>query len=288
MRFQINRQKLVSLLLASCAITASFQSISAAEGAEGGALSHIVEAQRPVSIRIVSPPNFGSVVTASGKQTAGHSSSRAGSPSAAFVVAQPPTNLPQVPLPAAKGPVELTNQAASSSDMNASQDGKGKDDDGTDSGNSFTPIQNPDLPTKVHVVDTSVSGLGTGTIPDAAFDKRQAEAASARFAVQKCVHWHPSSICHYPLRFEETMLERHGHVRAGCLQPLVSGVRFFTTIPMLPYLNTLKPCYEPVYALGNYRPGSCAPLLRETIPYDKNAVVVEALAVAGFFWAMPL
>ena len=84
------------------------------------------------------------------------------------------------------------------------------------------------------------------------------------------------------------LFERHGHVRAGCLQPLVSGVRFFTTIPMLPYLNTLQPCYEPVYALGNYRPGSCAPLLRETIPYDRNAVVVEALAGAGFFWAMPL
>jgi len=272
MRFQIKCQKLASLLLASCAFSGSLHLTSIAEGADGGASGPIEQAQQTGLIEIATKPNFGGVTTASGVEIAGRRSSRTGPRTAGVLVAQPPKNLPQVPLPAVTGPVELNNQA----------------DDGKKSENSLTPIQNRELTTNVHVVDMSVTGLGTGTIPAAAFDKRLAEATHERFAAQKCVYWHPSSICHFPLRYEEAMLERHGHVRLGRLQPLVSGVRFFTTIPMLPYLNTLQPYYQPVYALGNYRPGSCAPLLRDTIPYDRNAAVVEALAGAGYFWAMPL
>ena len=150
------------------------------------------------------------------------------------------------------------------------------------------PLQNRGLNNRVQVVDLSVSGLGTGQVPEGASEQLEVEAAYGRAAAFKCVHWQPSNICHYPLRFEEAMLERHGHVRFGILQPLVSGSRFFATIPMIPYLNTLQPRCESVYALGNYRPGSSAPLLRDSIPYDAHAAVVEAMAVAGFFWAAPL
>ncbi|MCA9180876.1 MAG: hypothetical protein KDA51_05465, partial [Planctomycetales bacterium] len=234
MRFQIKCQKLASLLLASCAFSGSLHFTSIAEGADGGASGPIEQAQQTGLIEIATKPNFGGVTTASGVEIAGRRSSRTGPRTAGVLVAQPPKNLPQVPLPAVTGPVELNNQA----------------DDGKKSENSLTPIQNRELTTNVHVVDMSVTGLGTGTIPAAAFDKRLAEATHERFAAQKCVYWHPSSICHFPLRYEEAMLERHGHVRLGRLQPLVSGVRFFTTIPMLPYLNTLQPYYQPVYALG--------------------------------------
>ena len=250
MRFQVNCQKVASLLLASCAFSASLHSMSTmtlaqqpgaiviAGNIHGGASSHIGDARQLGLVKLTRDPTFGGATTASGTQT----------------------------------------------ETNGEELAVGNEDSGT----SETPIQTSDLGSKVNAVDISVADVGKGVLPEAAFDKRQTEGTYERLTVQKCVYWQPSSICHYPLRFEETMLERHGHVRLGCLQPLVSGVRFFTTIPMLPYLNTLQPCYEPVYALGNYRPGSCAPLLRDTIPYDKHAAVVEAMAVAGFFWAMPL
>lgn len=164
----------------------------------------------------------------------------------------------------------------------------GKEDATKRSANSLTPLQNRELSIPVRVVDLSVADLGTGSLPESAAEKQQKLAFLGRGAIDKCVHWHPSEICHYPLRFEEPMLERHGHVRFGCWQPLASGAKFFATIPLLPYLNSLRPCCEPVYAFGNYRPGSCAPLLRETLPYDQRAAVTEALALAGFFWAMPL
>lgn len=297
MRFQINCQKLASLLLASCAISAAFQPLSAGERASGAASGHIEVPQRPGLIECVTEPNFEGVTTASGSEIAGGSSTRTKTLTAALLVAQPPQSVPQVPPLTVNGPGGLTNQVVSPSDdrgRDASnndskgKNGKGNVNDVKKSENSLTPIQSRELTTKVHVVDMSVAGLGTGTIPAAAFDKRQTEVFDGRLAAQKCVYWAPSDICHYPLRFEEAMLERHGHVRLGYLQPIVSGVRFFTTIPMIPYLNTLQPRHQPVYALGNYRPGSCAPMLRDTIPYDKHAAVVEAMAVAGFFWATPL
>lgn len=240
MRFQINCQQLATLMLASCAISASIFSMSAVA---------LAQQSGPIELSISdNEPSRSSEDAVKGDESKTRTESKDGK----------------------KG-----------------QDATQKDGSGTDK-NSLTPVQNRDLTTNVHVVDMSVAGLGTGAVPDAAFDKRKAERPLGRLMKQKCVYWHPSSICHYPLRFEETMLERHGHVRLGCLQPLVSGVRFFTTIPMLPYLNTLQPHYQPVYALGNYRPGSSAPLVRDTIPYDKHAAVVEAMSVAGFFWAMPL
>lgn len=297
MRFQIHCQKLASLLLASCAISTAFHSVSAGEGASGGAAGHMEVSPQPGLIECATKPNFEGVTTASGSEIAGGRSSRTKTLTAVVLIAQPPKSLTQVPPLAVNGPDGLTNQVVSPSDdkgrdvTNSDSNGKngsGNVDDAKKSENSLTPIQSRELTTNVHVVDMSVAGLGTGTIPAAAFDKRQAEAFDGRLAAQKCVYWHPSDICHYPLRFEEAMLERHGHVRLGYLQPLVSGVRFFTTIPMIPYLNTLQPRHQPVYALGNYRPGSCAPMLRDTIPYDKHAAVVEAMAVAGFFWATPL
>jgi hypothetical protein len=104
--------------------------------------------------------------------------------------------------------------------------------------------------------------------------------------------WRASQINHFPLYFEDAMLERHGHTRCclgfECTQSLVSGVKFFGTIPLLPYLKTLRPRHDCVYALGHSRPGSAAPCLRDNIPYDCRAAIVESASAAAFFWAMPL
>jgi len=178
-------------------------------------------------------------------------------------------------LPASSGPDQLPQDRQSS-------------ENSTQSNNALTPLQSRQLSLPVQVVDLSVADLGTGILPESAAEKQAKQTHLVRGAAFKTVQWRPGSVCHYPLRFEETMLERHGHVRFGCWQPLASGVRFFATIPVLPYLSTLRPPHDPVYNLGTYRPGSSAPLLRDSLPYDKHAAVAEALAMAGFFWAMPL
>ncbi|MFO0924964.1 MAG: hypothetical protein U0905_21065 [Pirellulales bacterium] len=98
----------------------------------------------------------------------------------------------------------------------------------------------------------------------------------------------PSAICHKPLYFQDTMLERHGHQRFPCAQPLVSGVRFFGTFPIMPYLMTLHPPGKDIYNLGHYRPGSAAPCLRERPPYDERAIRNEALTAGGLLWLAPL
>ncbi len=285
MRFRTNHL-LPSLCLASCALS----------------LSQSTMGQEPGLIEYAVTPRWGDVQTVSGRAEGGNA------PLSASLFARTASQPPTVPKPPATGgPIQLPSRESSRADSTgpASKDAAAQDQDakkvdsqdkeGTDqdsatkrSDNALTPLQNRKLSLPVQVVDLSVDGLGTGSLPESAAEKQEKLAFAGRGATFKCVHWHPSSICHYPLRFEDPMLERHGHVRFGCWQPLASGARFFATIPLLPYLHTLQPTCEPVYALGNYRPGSCAPLLRTTVPYDQQAAVVEALSLAGFFWAMPL
>lgn len=276
MRFQTNYQKLGTLLLATCGIPAWLHvSPSRAVGQEQG----------PPQATAMSAP--GEVTTASSVRAGNSPALRIAQATGVVMLVQPPNELQPPRLPAAQGPTFGENAANSNPPLD-SNTVPAEAGEAEFSGNSLMPLQNRGLNNRVQVVDLSVSGLGTGQVPEGASEQLEIEAAYGRTAAFKCVHWHPSSICHYPLRFEEAMLERHGHVRFGLLQPFASGARFFATIPMIPYLNTLQPRHQSVYALGNYRPGSRAPMLRDSIPYDAHAAVVEAMAVAGFFWAAPL
>jgi hypothetical protein len=101
------------------------------------------------------------------------------------------------------------------------------------------------------------------------------------------VNWEAANTFSNPRYFEDRMLERHGHVRWGCFQPVASGARFFATIPMLPYLMTINEPCDCEYTLGYYRPGSCAPALVQRPPYDRRALVMEGLVVAGVVVGIP-
>lgn len=90
-----------------------------------------------------------------------------------------------------------------------------------------------------------------------------------------------------PLYFEDRMLERHGHKRCGHYQSVAAGARFFATIPMLPYLMTVRPPCECEYSLGYFRAGSCAPKLLQRPPYERRAAIVEGASIAGAFLALP-
>lgn len=104
---------------------------------------------------------------------------------------------------------------------------------------------------------------------------------------QVCYMWKASALCHKPLYFENVQLERYGHSWGPCLQPIMSGVHFFGTLPVLPYCMGLKAPNECVYTLGHYRPGNCAPYLIPAVPITKRAVLSEAAAWTGGIFAIP-
>jgi len=99
---------------------------------------------------------------------------------------------------------------------------------------------------------------------------------------QICFMWKASALCHRPLYFEEVALERYGHtlVREE-FQPIISGAKFFLTIPILPYKMGLNPPHECVYTLGHYRPGSCAPYMVDPLPLSVRAGLIQAGVVVG-------
>ncbi|WP_044302559.1 hypothetical protein [Rhodopirellula sallentina] len=99
--------------------------------------------------------------------------------------------------------------------------------------------------------------------------------------------WAAPNTYSHPLYFEDRMLERHGHERWGCFQPLAAGARFFTTFPMLPYLATVQEPCDIVYSKGYYRAGSPVPKMYQRPPLEKRAVLVEAAVVSGTFIALP-
>ncbi|MEM9643890.1 MAG: hypothetical protein AAF989_02755 [Planctomycetota bacterium] len=142
---------------------------------------------------------------------------------------------------------------------------------------------------------TDQSGIGNGKLPTDFRDGTDEEVVAlpeslfdrglpASWTVR---NWAAPNTFSLPRYFEDRMLERHGHERFPYLQPLASGVRFFSTIPMLPYLATVRPPCECEYTLGYYRTGSCAPVMLQRPPYERRAVIAEAAAIAGASIALP-
>jgi hypothetical protein len=79
-------------------------------------------------------------------------------------------------------------------------------------------------------------------------------------------YWDAPNTFSHPRYFEDRMLERHGHERFPLLQPMTSGVRFFSTIPLLPYLMVVRSPSDCEYTMGYYRAGSCIPALKQRPP----------------------
>ncbi|HBE71955.1 MAG TPA: hypothetical protein DDW52_27765 [Planctomycetaceae bacterium] len=211
--------------------------------------------------------------------------------------ATPPANEPVALGRSAVPAIMASRQIDSSSDTYSPSDQSPSDQSPSDQSPSdaSSGTQEADMDTRsaydVSIVDVSVEGIGNGEIPE---DGQLGGSVVGlptgidREAAWKCVHWAPASICHYPLYFEDVMLERHGHQSHPCLQPLISGTKFFVGLPLAPYKQALWGPAESVYSLGHYRTGSPAPALRQRLPWDRNAAAVEALSLGGLFWAAPL
>ena len=99
--------------------------------------------------------------------------------------------------------------------------------------------------------------------------------------------WKASALCHKPLYFENRPLERYGHSAGPVLQPICSAAHFFTNIAVLPYKMGINPPTECQYALGYYRPGSCAPWLIDPIPISLRGAALQTGAILGGIYAFP-
>lgn len=99
--------------------------------------------------------------------------------------------------------------------------------------------------------------------------------------------WKASALCHKPLYFEDVQLERYGHSWPRCAQPIVSGAHFFSSIAILPYKMGLETPNECIYALGHYRPGSCAPYYIEALPFTWRAAAFQTGVITGIHFALP-
>lgn len=104
---------------------------------------------------------------------------------------------------------------------------------------------------------------------------------------QVTYNWKAAALCHKPLYFEQVQLERYGHSWGPYVQPLMSGVHFFGTIPFLPYKMGIRTPNECVYSLGYYRPGSCAPYMIDPISFTWRAAMFEGAAATGISFIIP-
>ncbi|MEM6362795.1 MAG: hypothetical protein AAF745_00100 [Planctomycetota bacterium] len=147
----------------------------------------------------------------------------------------------------------------------------------------------------LRAVSIATKPIGNGEVPDdfvASEDLRMVALpedgySRGQLVVGTVVPWVAPNTFSHPLYFEDRMLERHGHERWGCMQPIAAGARFFTTIPMLPYLATLQDPCDTVYSVGYYRAGSPVPRFMQRPPYQRRAALVEAASIATGMIALP-
>lgn len=112
-------------------------------------------------------------------------------------------------------------------------------------------------------------------------------ALAARNWTPITMTWKASGLCHKPLYFEEEQLERYGHTAGPFAQPVISGAHFFANIALLPYHMGIHPMNECQYALGYYRPGSCAPWMIPPFPLSARGALAETGAVLGGVFLIP-
>ena len=135
--------------------------------------------------------------------------------------------------------------------------------------------------------NTSIAGIGTETTPEDATEGRLPPPVPLPFGPDreagwsvKTKNWVAPAYCHLPTYYEDVMLEYHGHERCPPMQPILSGARFYSGIFFTPYLAYMRPPLKDIPNTGHYRPGSCAPAIRQRAPYDPGAVKFQAAATA--------
>ena len=105
--------------------------------------------------------------------------------------------------------------------------------------------------------------------------------------LDESVYLEAARFCHQPLYFEELNLERYGTSRRPLLQPIISGARFFATVPALPYLMTVERPGACCCREGECPAGRPAPWHRELPPLRLDAAAVTGLVATGMVFLVP-
>jgi len=173
--------------------------------------------------------------------------------------------------------IRFKPERSSAPETDAPQTDAGKDQ-------ASTKNRDPIALSPLTVPNTAIPGAGKGATPEDFVSGRFPSAITLPYGPDRYGFWElgyktwtAPVYCAQPLYFEDTMLERHGHERVPCLQPLVSGARFFSDIAFLPYNAYLQRPLEERHSTGHYRPGSASPGLRQRAPYDAGALRFQLL-----------
>ena len=108
-----------------------------------------------------------------------------------------------------------------------------------------------------------------------------------RFNTDRAFHWQPTNFFHMPAYFDDVPLERYGQSWNRHLQPAVSGAKFFLQIPAIPYKMGVDPPHSCISTLGHRPPGDCVPCIRQTLPHQADATLVQAAATVGLVFLLP-
>ena len=92
--------------------------------------------------------------------------------------------------------------------------------------------------------------------------------------------WRSPNLAYQPLYFEQPNLERYG-IQRGVFQPVYSGVHFFTSVALLPYQTGVRRPHECEYGLGHYRPGDCAPAIRNRLEWSPRGLIRQGVVAGG-------
>ncbi len=155
-------------------------------------------------------------------------------------------------------------------------------------------VQSPLAPYKIRPIDTVGVDIGrkagltplNRAIADGVFDDHPSTIAMRTWPITTRT-WTAPKTRHRPLYFEEVNAERYGYTCSRFLQPVLSSVHFFGTVPYLPYLMTADPPCQCNYTLGHYRPGSCPPYRKHCWPFSAKGAGIEAAVAVGMIALIP-
>lgn len=141
----------------------------------------------------------------------------------------------------------------------------------------------------IEQIRTILTDDGERMPPDCSeqFFTEQLDGASPRFVTQMPFHWQPTNFFHMPTYFDDVPLERYGQHHHPILQPFVSGTRFVLQVPVLPYKMAIDPPHSCITTLGHRPPGDCVPCIRQRLPREANASLVQAAATVGLAFILP-
>jgi len=139
---------------------------------------------------------------------------------------------------------------------------------------------------KIGAITNNVTAA-PGELPRECFFDNRVLSPSNREWMMTTFMWKASGLCHKPLYFEQVALERYGHSTGPLTQPIVDGAHFFLTVPILPYKMGIEAPWECKYALGYYRPGSCAPYIIPPLPLSARGAALEAGFVSALIYTLP-